>query len=228
MSIRHALLCCTLALLSSASCAKREPSIGRYPLRLVVTNVPGEPLSGVTARVDNRVLGKTDERGLLTLELRGRDGQRLNVHLDCPPNHRAPTRPLEVALFHYAASDATPEATAVCEQERVAGAVVVRTLGAHDVPLYARGERVGATDAQGIAHVLLAGAPGENVDLSFDTSALPELRPASPSVRILLGNHDDVLLAEQRFETRRKVRSKASAGALRKVEPPAKGPVRIR
>jgi hypothetical protein len=226
MSIRHPLLGCTLALLSCASCAKREPSIGRYPLRLVVTNVPGEPLSGVTARVDNRVLGKTDERGLLTLELRGRDGQRLNLHLDCPPNHRPPARPLEVALFHYA-FDATPEATAVCEQERVAGAVVVRTLGAHDVPLYARGERVGATDAQGIAHVLLAGAPGENVDLSFDTSALPELRPASPSVRILLGSHDDVLLAEQRFETRRKARSKGNP-ALRKVEPPAKGPVRIR
>ncbi len=216
----------SLVALASVGCAKREPTIGEYPLRLAVTNVPGEPLPGVTARVGAVVLGKTDEQGTVAIKLRGRDGQRLNVHLDCPPNHTPPKRPLEVALFHYA-SDATPEIKAVCEQERVAEAVVVRTLGARNVPLYARGERLGTTDAQGIAHVLVHGAPGENVDLSFDTSELPELRPASPSVRILLGNHDDVLLAEQRFETRAKARTNPG-GPRKSAAPRELGPVRIR
>ncbi|MFZ5896393.1 MAG: hypothetical protein ACOY0T_35390 [Myxococcota bacterium] len=209
----------------TASCAKRE-SLGTYPIRLVVTNVTGEPLSGVTARVGSRVLGKTNEHGAATFVLNGRDGQRVNVDLECPPNHRPPPSALEVRLFHYATS-ATPEVTAICEQERVAAAVVVRTLGAHDVPLYARGERVGASDSQGIAHVLLQGAPGENVDLSFDTSELPDLRPSNPSVRITFGNHDDVLLAEQRFEARPKARVK-TGGAPRKAAPIAQGPVRIR
>lgn len=226
MPIRHPLLSFTLLALASLGCAKREPAIGEYPLRLVVTNVPGDPLDGVSARVGNTVLGKTNEQGVVGLKLRGRDGQRLSIHLECPANHRAPKLPLEVALFHYA-SQATPEITAVCEQERVQEAVVVRTLGARNVPLFARGERVGVTDAQGIAHVLLRGEPGENIDLAFDTSELPELRPASPSVRILLGNHDDVLLAEQRFETRAKARTN-KGGPRRNAAPRETGPVRIR
>ncbi|HET9929597.1 MAG TPA: hypothetical protein VFQ35_02870 [Polyangiaceae bacterium] len=223
---RHSHRRWALAVLVAASCAKREPSVGSYPLRLVVTNVPGEPLSGVAARIDGRSLGKTDEQGVLALTLRGRDGQRLNLHLECPPNHKPPKAPLEVALFRYAAGS-TPELTAVCEQETVAEAVVVRTPGARDVPLYARGERVGQTDAQGVAHLLLRGAPGENVDLAFDTSERPELRPASPSVRVTLANQDDVLLAEQRFEQRPKPRVKAST-VPRAGTTPVKGPVRIR
>lgn len=226
MSSRPSLLAWSLVALTSLSCAKHEPPPSTYGFRLTVSNVPGEPLGNVTARVGTRVLGRTDESGALALELQGRDGQRVNVHIDCPPNHRAPARPLELALFHYA-SGARPEVSAVCEQERVVEAVVVRTLGAREVPLYARGERLGATDSQGIAHVLLRGEPGESVELSFDTSSLPELRPASPSVRILLGNHDDVLLAEQRFETRAKARPTPSGPrknrAIRET-----GPVRIR
>ncbi len=215
-----------VAALLAVSCAKRQPALGSYPFRLLVTNVPGEPLSGVAARIDGRLLGKTDEHGAVALSLSGRDGQRVNIHLECPPNHQAPKAPLEVALFRYAAGS-TPELTAVCSQERVAEAVVVRTPGAHDIPLYARGERIGETDAQGVAHLLLNGAPGENIDLSFDTSERPELRPANPSVRVALGAQDDVVLAEQRFETRAKPRAKASS-APRSGPAPSKGPVRIR
>lgn len=214
------------AALFVVSCANREPTVGRYSFRLLVTNVPGEPLAGVAARIDGRLLGKTDEHGAVALALRGRDGQRVNIHVECPPNHQAPKAPLEVALFRYAAGS-TPELTAVCAQERVAEAVVVRTPGAHDLPLYARGERIGETDAQGVAHLLLRGAPGENIDLSFDTSERPELRPVNPSVRVALGAQDDVVLAEQRFETRAKPRAKTS-GAPRSGTAPVRGPVRIR
>lgn len=226
MPSHPSLFALTVVALATLSCARHEPAPSRYAFRLTVTNVPGEPLPQVTARVATRVLGKTDEQGSLELVLQGRDGQRVNVHVDCPPNHRAPARPLELALFHYA-SGAKPQITAVCEQERVAEAVVVRTLGARHVPLYARGERLGTTDAQGIAHVLLRGEPGENVELSFDTSERPELRPVSPSVRILLGNHDDVRLAEQRFETRPKARS-APSGPRKNRALREPGPVRIR
>jgi hypothetical protein len=174
-------------------------------------------------------LAVTGADGYANLTIVGREGARANLTIECPPNHRQPKEPLQVALFDYA-SKTIPEIQARCEQERVRLGVIVRSLGAANIPLSLRGQRVGETDATGIAHVLADGEPGEALDLVFDTSASPDLQPANPSVRLLLANHDDAALAEQRFEIKRALAPHTRRTRVVRHAAPASshdGPVRI-
>ena len=217
-------------LAACAGCAQEKVS-SEYHVRLHVTNVPGDPLAHVPVSLNGERIGVTSEDGFANLTILGREGMRANLRLECPPNHRQPTEPLSVGLFDYASGSA-PEITTICEQERVRQGVVVRSAGAHDLPFSIRGQAAGVTDSAGIAHALAEGAPGETVDLMFDTSAFPDLQPSNPSLRVVFGNHDDAMLAEQRFELKphkNKARSRSSGKPSRPAAAvAANGPVRIR
>jgi hypothetical protein len=200
-----------------------------HRVRLLVTNVPREPLAGVPVKLGDQNLAVTGPDGYAQLTIAGREGARANLNIECPPNHRQPTQPVQVALFNYSSST-IPEIQTLCEQERVRLGVIVRSLGAANIPLSLRGQRIGETDSTGIAHVLADGEPGEALDLVFDTSGSPDLQPASPSVRLLLANHDDAALAEQRFEVKRAVAPRTRrTHVVQHAAPtsPHDGPVRI-
>lgn len=220
-----------LVLLLGSACAQRRQDAD-YHVRLRVTNVPGDPLGHVSVSLGGKRIGLTSADGYADLTIVGREGMRANLRIECPPNHRQPSEPVSVGLFDYASGGA-PEVSTVCEQERVRQGVVVRTIGAGELPFSLRGQRAGSTDAAGFAHVLAEGEPGETLDLVFDTSESPELQPANPSVRLVLGNHDDAALAEQRFEVKRskpkKGRGKGTSGKPRLTHVVRHdGPVRIR
>lgn len=221
----------TLVLLVAALGCTPEKVSSEYHLRIHVTNVPGDPLSHVPVTLNGRRLGLTGEDGFADIAIIGSEGMHANLRLECPQNYRQPTEPLSVGLFDYASGSA-PEITTVCEQERVREGVIVRSVGAHDLPFAIRGQAAGVTDAGGIAHALAEGTPGETVDLVFDTSAFPDLAPSNPSIRVVFGNHDDALLAEQRFETKpRKIKTRYFSSKPSKPAAPAAvsdGPVRIR
>jgi len=223
-----ALVCFAPLLLgASLGCSRRDASAEQHHVRVLVTNVPGEPLRGVPIKLGAQRLAVTGTDGYANLTIIGREGARANLDLECPANHRQPKEPVQVALFDYA-SGTVPEILAQCEQERVRLGVVVRSLGAKNIPLSLRGQPVGETDSSGIAHVLVEGDPGEAVDLVFDTSATPDLQPANPSVRLLLANHDDAALAEQRFEVKRDAAPRRRrAPAVRQAPIAHEGPVRI-
>jgi len=198
--VAHKLSLLALLLLGSA-CTPRATS-SEYRVRLLVTNVPGDPLAKVPVFLSGKQIGLTDQDGHANLTIVGREGMRANLRVQCPPNHRQPTEPVAVGLFDYATQGA-PEVSAVCEQEHVRQGVIVHASGAGGIGYSLRGQPAGTTDASGIGHALLEGEPGETIDLVFDTSEYPDLQPANPSVRLVLGNHDDAVLAEQRFEIKR-------------------------
>ncbi len=184
----------------AVACAPRADAT-EFKVRMLVTNVPGDPLANVPISLSGKTLARTDTDGFAKLTLLGREGMRASLRVECPPNHRQPTELTSVGLYAYAAA-AEPEVRTICQQLQVNEGIVVRSVGAAELPFAIRGQKAGMTDAAGIAHVLAMGEPGETIDIIFDTSAQPDLQPANPSVRVLLGNHDDVALADQRFESR--------------------------
>jgi len=215
-------------LLLSVACAERKAS-GEYRVRLFVTNVPGDPLANVAVSVGSKRVGVTGPDGLANLKMIGDEGTRVDLRIECPPNHRQPSQPVSVGLFDYATDD-IPQVSTICEQEKVRQGVIVRTIGAASLPFSLRGQPAGATDSVGVGHVLVEGEPGETVDLLFDTSEYPDLQPANPSVRLVLGNHDDAVLADQRFEVKRtKSKPKPRGRGIKHAPSTAfsNGPVRI-
>ncbi len=226
----HELSLLAALLLLGTACTPRDTS-AEYRVRLLVTNVPGDPLPKVPVFLAGKQIGLTGQDGYAKLTIVGREGMRANLRVQCPPNHRQPTEPVSVGLFDYATQGA-PEVSAICEQEHVRQGVVVRTSGAGGLGFALRGQHVGNTDASGIGHALAEGEPGETLDLVFDTSEYPDLQPQNPSVRLVLGNHDDAVLAEQRFEIKRSKPTKKGRGhgtKQTKPKPMARndGPVRI-
>jgi hypothetical protein len=51
----------------------------------------------------------------------------------------------------------------------------------------------------GIAHALVRAKPGDTVDLTLDTSAIPRLRPASPSTSFVVKPQDDTFVFDQKL-----------------------------
>jgi hypothetical protein len=211
------------------ACTPRKTG-AQYHVRLLVTNVPGDPLSRVPVSLAGKRIGVTGADGYANLTIVGQEGMRAQLGIQCPPNHRQPTEPVSVGLFDYD-TDNTPEVSTICEQERVRQAVIVRTPNAAELPFSLRGQPAGKTDALGVAHVLVEGEPGETVDLLFDTSEYPDLQPANPSVRLVLSNHDDAVLADPRFEVKHvKLKNRRGHGTHKSAAPSAashNGPVRI-
>jgi len=222
-------------MLLGVACAPRKTN-SEYHVRLHVTNIPGDALAQVPVSLAGKKIGTTGSDGYANLTISGREGMRANLSIECPPNHRQPREPVSVALFDYDGQD-IPEVSTTCEQEHVRQGVIVRVANAANassLPFSLRGQPAGTTDSSGIGHVLAEGEPGETIDLVFDTSDYPELQPANPSVRLVLGNHDDAVLAEQRFEVKRakpkRARGHAVKAATDKPTPVTRneGPVRIR
>ncbi len=213
----------------AAACAPHD-NVTEFKVRMLVTNVPGDPLVDVPISLAGKTLARTGKDGYANLTLLGREGMRAGLRVECPPNHRQPVELTSVGLYAYAAA-AEPEVRAICEQLQVSQGIVVRSVGAANLPFEIRGQRAGSTDESGIAHVLAVGEPGETIDVLFDTSERADLQPANPSVRVLLGNHDDVALADQRFEQKELPRKAKKLGrTAKKPLTPARqdGPVRIR
>ena len=73
---------------------------------------------------------------------------------------------------------------------------------------------MGQVDSQGLAHVSLALVPGTTLLVTLDTTALPNLRPASPARRFVVEDRDSVLAVDQVFAAAPKRRHKKQPLAL--------------
>jgi hypothetical protein len=160
---------------------------------------PGVPLSSVTVLMDGRPLGASDAQGALPLALEGQLGESIRLDVACPNGHRLASTPLRVVLRPV--ERRAPEYRVSCPPSRRWMVVAVRAKNAVNVPLRYLDNIIGRTDRDGIAHGLVALAPGERAKFVLDTSA-PEhryLRPQSPSLQLSVPDRDEVVLLEQPF-----------------------------
>lgn len=177
------------------------PPAGRdYAVTIEVVSDSERPLAGAEVRQGSRSIGRSGSDGRVSLLLRGTEGQTLVVSVECPEGHRPPSEPLAIVLRRIAEADRRPVYRARCEPRVRQLVVALRAENGPNLPVLALGREVARTDADGAAHVLLAGAPGDTIELTLDTSGNSALRPQRPSARFEVAPRDEVVLFAQRFE----------------------------
>jgi hypothetical protein len=189
----------------------------------------GAPLAGVTITVAGHVVGATDERGRLTVDLRGQEGEALPVSAACPAGHRAsePLPRLTLRRFRGLGDRAGGLAMTVqCPPHERQIAVVVNANGRVDVPVLIQGREVTRTNSRGVAHVALAMRPSQTFRLALDTTGHVGLRPQNPSMTFTVPDHDEVLVYDQPFEEPARPRARRIVAPAPPAELP-RVPVRI-
>jgi hypothetical protein len=180
-----------------AACATDKPQRTSVVVRAEAD--PGAPLAGVSVLLDGRVLGKSDPKGALPLELEGLLGEAVRLDVSCPNGHRLTSSPLRVMLRPV--NGRAPEYKVSCPPARRWMVLAVRAKNGVNVPLRYLDQVIGRTDGDGVAHGLLALLPGERARIVLDTSA-PEhryLRPQNPVLQLSAPDRDEVVMLEQPF-----------------------------
>ena len=216
-----------VALALASGCSKRQ---GPPPVPFRTTfaaQSDEEPLSGVEVTVDGRRVGVTGEDGLLTVELRGREGSAVAVAATCPTGYRPPEPipPLRLQRFRgLRTHESRLEVTVSCAPSEREVAVLVRTGDQAGIPVLIHGREVARTSEGGVAHVLLRRPPNTTFRLALDTTGR-DLHPQSPEMIFTVPDRDDVLIFDQPFEVEAPRRGRARVRRSR--PPPPNVPTRI-
>ena len=177
------------------------------------------PVSGARVLAGKKLLGTTDAGGLSRLRLEGRDGQTVPLTIECPPGFSSPEATVAVALRELAAGSRPPRFEAYCTATTHSVLVGIRAEHGANLPILQLERRVGATDAAGMAHVLLSNVtPDQPIALTLDTSQQPSLRPQNPVLTFLPAARDELVLLEQQFsrlEPKRKAKTPRPLGPQR-------------
>ena len=82
----------------------------------------------------------------------------------------------------------------------------MRAENGPNLPVVYLGKEVARTDAAGAAHVLLSLKPGDQFEISLNTSerGSERLRPQNPAVAFVVKGRDDIMTFDQHFAIEKK------------------------
>jgi hypothetical protein len=185
----------SIALTSAASCNRARPS-RTYDLLIRVNGDPGRPLPGARVLYQGKQVGISRDNGVVKLSIDGSEGEVFPFTVACPEGFRSPSKPIDITLRRLADPSRPPEFSASCPPLKRSVVVAVRADNGPNLPVIYLGQEVARTDTAGAAHVLLSLPPGEEFELSLDTSGAysSRLRPQKPSARFSVKNEDDILI----------------------------------
>jgi hypothetical protein len=186
-------------LLATPGCtAKPTPSF-QYVIH--AESDPGQALTGVSFSTLGKTIGVTDRDGVLVASLRGASGESAELKITCPTGYRDVSDKLTLRLRELAQRDKRPEYHVRCAPVLRRLVLAVRASGIFDVPVQVLGKEIARTDHDGVAHALLELPPGEALVVKLDTSARTHatLMPHDPELRIVMPEHDEVVLFDQTF-----------------------------
>lgn len=174
-----------------------EDLSSNYEFIVRVSTQPGRALEGAGASLQGTPLGVSDSAGAISVTLRGREGDVVQIEVDCPAGHRPP-QPLLVPLRRVG-EGVKPEFSANCPPLTRSIVVAVRAEGGGHLPIVYLGRELTRTDSSGAAHLLLDVAAEDVVELVLDTTLQPRLRPRNPILRIQPGPSDEIAAMGQEF-----------------------------
>lgn len=209
------------------ACAEPRPE----PVIEVIVSVDdgnGGRIAGAVVSFDGSPAGRTGADGVVKNRLPGPEGRRVELGVACPAGFRseAPaSRLVTVRAIRPLGSlpgenGATTERFA-CLPTEIGVVLLVRTNGPAGLAVTALGRKVAELDADGVAQTVIAGRPGEEVEVVIDTSPRPALRPASPSRRFGLPQASQIIVFDQVFDEARK------KAVRRRGHGPRRGPRRL-
>jgi hypothetical protein len=132
--------------------------------------------------------------------MQGKEGEVLALILVCPSGFRSPSKTVDVPLRRLADPGRPPEFSATCTPLKRTVVVAVRADNGPNLAVVYLGEEVARTDASGAAHVLLNLTPGDEFELSLDTTDAARLRPQKPAARFTVKSDDEILTFNVAFK----------------------------
>lgn len=183
-----------IALASVGACALEQEASApeRYPVQLRALSEEGEPLEGVEMLVSGQLLGATDARGRLLVQLPGQEGRQVTFEARCPKGSDRRGEPGSLRLRKL--SGPPPEVELTCGRSKRVAALIVSAPGFADLPVLSHDREVARTDASGTAHVLLEGEPSTPLRVVLDTGARPRVIPPSPHKDIQIAARDEIVV----------------------------------
>lgn len=174
-----------------------------YKASIVVHGDPGQPLPGArvsTGSKSNPLVTGAD--GRVELVMQGVEGDVREVSVTCPPGHQQLTGSLQIRLTRLATAQ-LPEYQLSCPPLRRKVVVAVRAENGPYLPVKYLNQVVATTDETGAAHFALEIEPG-SFSVAIDTSDRKDLKPPSPAKIMTVGQQDDILVFDQRFQLPKK------------------------
>lgn len=206
--------------LAGAGCQEPPPP-APFQIYVKVESDPGRPITGAVVSRSGKELGRTGPDGRAMVKMPGIEGEIVDVGVTCPEGYAAPKAPINVRLTRLADKTKIPEYGVSCPPNLRRVVVAVRAENGPFLPVSYLGRPITKTDEAGAAHFALEVPPGTQFQVVLDTSERKDLKPPSPPKVFVVGQQDDILLFDQKFEVEKKV------VVVQKVYvPKAIGPVR--
>jgi hypothetical protein len=187
---------CALGLATTSCSLLKPPPPAVFDLTVLVESDRDRPLAGATVANGVERPSSTAADGKLNLRIHGREGESVDLPVQCPLGYVASPNRLTVWLRR---ASKTPEYTFSCPPAERHLVVALRTDAGQHLPVSYLGRTIGYTDANGAFTHLFSLQPGDKVELQLDTTRVVKLRPANPVFSTVMKSFDDVVTFEQRF-----------------------------
>ncbi len=185
------------------ACGDPEPL--RFVVHFTIKADEKLPVAGAQLLARGKNLGATNAAGELEVRLKGFEGDRLPITLQCPSGYAA--NPPESTLILRSIQGLTGEERKPvtmdmgCQPTKRDAVVLVHAGGpVPSLPIKIDGAVVGQTDTLGFAHLHLRSDPGSRFEVSLDTSSNEALMPQNPKQTFAVEGKDEVFVFEKAFK----------------------------
>ena len=190
-------------------CGASPPPPG-YHARFRVVSDDGQALAGIPIAARGLQVGTTNPSGELDVLLDGAEGEAVSIAVQCGAEFRAarPAASLRLTRTKQLAGRSPQSGIpydVTCARRVRSVVIVAQADNLPGVPIAVEGKVVALTDADGIAHALVAlDADARVLHVGFDTSNRHELLPKNPGRAFEVAPGDDLLIFEQKFTVTQK------------------------
>ena len=195
----RALCVCVLAAITGC----KTPEVQPFKVRIRVEGDPKEMLADVPVILEGKEAGRSDKLGNIDIAFGRPDGVSVQLMVKCPGDRRL-ADPISVRIIRTA-DDKPIEFAASCKPVYRTVVVAVRAENGANLPVMHLSDVRAHTDASGAAHFALSVRPGESIPIRIDTSKNDKLRPQNPVQNFIVGDADEVVLVNQKFQIDRPV-----------------------
>lgn len=191
-----------LGVAASSGCKDLDPPPPPpFQFYVKVESDPGRPVAGANvARANNKTPTQTGPDGRAMLTITGAEGDVVDVFVKCPETFTSPGNPISVRLTRPADKSRIPEYSTACPPSLRKVVVAVKAENGAGLPVLYLNKPITRTDPSGAAHFALEVAPGAQFNVTLDTTENSKLKPVNPTKPFTVGQSDDILVWEQKFD----------------------------
>ena len=221
------ILSLTVIILSCSS--NQPPKIKPVLINFIVKTDENSAVKDTKVFINGHSYGETDAKGILQTEIYQQEGQSAQLRVQCPKTDKYfPPDAQNIVIRHILKSGksinsldsfAPVNAIFYCIPKTKKHLVIIKTKK-KGLPIMLMGKKITTTGESGIAQFPVEGMPGDEIEITIDTSHNPSYLPKMPSRRLKLPKISRFLVFEQTFteiKPKRKRRKKIVH----------KGPVRL-